>query len=181
MALSTEDILAKAKTMAKEPDDNFLDLAKTLRQLHDRDTSKFTEVWQQSDLERRKAYYLVDIDRAYGPLPIPRARMKKIGWTKLASMAKQVNADNWQELLELAEKTPTKQLEKIMKGEKAVENAHCVLMYFTPKQYKVLEAELLANGGERSGRGILRKEEALINALNAKPKGDDAEPKPKAK
>jgi hypothetical protein len=44
-------------------------------------------------------------------------------------------------------------------------NSHCALMYFTPKQYQELEAALLVNGGARSGRGIVDKEKALINAL----------------
>jgi hypothetical protein len=167
MPVSTDEMFDKAKTLSKDPDDNFLDLARTLRQLHDRDVDKFTEVWQNSDLDRRKAYYLVDISRAYESLPIPRARLKKIGWTKLASMAKQVTADNWQEMLELAEKTATKQLEKIMRGQTPVTNAHCVMMYFSPKEYKVLEEALLKNGGERSGRGIINKEKALIKALKS--------------
>ena len=68
-------------------------------------------------------------------------------------------------LLQLAEENTTKQLEALMKGEKPVDNAHCVLMYFTPKQYKVLEEALVQNGGTRSGRGIVNKEEALLKAL----------------
>ena len=38
-------------------------------------------------------------------------------------------------------------------------------MYFSPKQYAELKEVLLLNGAEPSGRGIVGKEEALINAL----------------
>lgn len=70
-------------------------------------------------------------------------------------------------MLTLAELTPTKLLEKQLKGEKPLNNAHCVLMYFTPKQYKELEEALLSHGATQSGskRGIQNKENALIAAL----------------
>jgi hypothetical protein len=37
-------------------------------------------------------------------------------------------------------------------------------MNFSPKQYAELKEALLQNGAERSGRGIVGKEEALVNA-----------------
>ena len=43
--------------------------------------------------------------------------------------------------------------------------AHCVVMYFTPKQYAEFKQALLKNGAKPSGRGIVDKEKALINAL----------------
>ena len=54
-----------------------------------------------------------------------------------------------------------------MRGEKPLGNAHCVLMYFSPKDYAELEEALLSHGGTRSGRGILNKEKALINVVRA--------------
>ena len=165
MALSNEDLFDKALVLSKDVEDNFLDLAKTLRQLLDRDPEAFREVWTKTNLGRRKAYYLVEVSRTYDPLSVSRARLKKIGWTKLQLIGKNVTQDNLAELLDLAEQHTAKELEALMRGEKPVSNAHCVLMYFSPKQYEVLEAVLLKNGGERSGRGILNKEEALINAL----------------
>lgn len=165
MATSTLDLFDKARTLSKDVDDNFLDLARTLKQLQERDLGLFTDLWRQTDLGRRKAYYLVEIARTYDHLPIPRSRLKKLGWTKLQLIAKSVTADNWQELLDTAEHYPTKQLEKIVKGHKPVDNAHCVLMYFTPKDYAKLEHVLIKNGGEKSGRGILHKEEALMKIV----------------
>jgi hypothetical protein len=70
-----------------------------------------------------------------------------------------------EELLQLAESTNAKDLERHMRGEKPLGNAHCVLMYFSPKEYKELEEALIRNGGTRSGRGILKKEGALMTIV----------------
>lgn len=52
-----------------------------------------------------------------------------------------------------------------MRGEKPLGNAHCVLLYFSPKDYAELEDALVKHGGVRSGRGIQNKEEALIRLV----------------
>ena len=174
MALNVDELYGKAVDLSKDFDDNFLDLAKTLRQLLDRDPEKFRDVYTKSNLNRRKAYYLVEVSRAYDNLPVSRARLKKIGWTKLQIIGKHISKDNAMEMLDLAEQHTTKELESLMRGEKPSDNAHCVLMYFSPKQYEVLERVLLKNGGTRSGRGINDKEEALITALKKLEKTEHA-------
>jgi hypothetical protein len=173
MAQSTEDIYGRAKELTKNVEDNFLDLARTLRQLKNRDPALFTDLWKKTNLGRRKAYYMIEIDETYGQLPIPRSRLKKLGWTKLQIIRKHVNADNWEELFANAESMATKQLEKLMKGEQPVSNAHCVLMYMTPTQYNLFEETLLENGAARSGRGLLHKEDALTRVLKKAKKSKD--------
>ena len=165
MALSNKDLYEKALDLSKDFDDNFLDLAKALRQLLDRDPEKFRDVWMTSNIGRRKAYYLIEVSRVFDPLPAPKSRLKKIGWTKLQIIGKHVTKDNVAAMLDLAEQHTAKELESLMRGEKLSNTAHCVLMYFSPKQYELLERVLLKNGGQRSGRGILDKEAALITAL----------------
>jgi hypothetical protein len=168
MPLSTEDIYEKALTMSSNVEDNFLELGRRLRQLQDRDPELFQKVVEKSDLGLRKAYYLVEVSKTFDPLPISRARLRKLGWTKLQIIGKHVTKDNVEELVELAESLPAKQLERQMRGETPVKNAHCVLMYFSPKQYAELEQALLKNGATRStgkGRGLQNKEEALINVI----------------
>ncbi len=68
-----------------------------------------------------------------------------------------------------------------MQGDNSLKNAHCVLMYFNPEQYAELEKALLKNGAERSGRGIVGKEEALINALRKATPGLESVQPPKGK
>jgi hypothetical protein len=60
-----------------------------------------------------------------------------------------------------------------MKGEQPVSNAHCVLMYLTPAQYKLFEERMLENGAQRSGRGLLHKEDALTRILKSAKKATD--------
>ena len=166
MVKSNDELYGQAKELSTNVDDNFLELGKALRQLQDRDPEMFRQLYESnSDLGRRKAYYLVAVSRTFDPLPISRLRLKKIGWTKLEILSHHITKDNAQELLQLAEESTAKQLGTLMKGEKPINNARCVLMYFTPKEYKVLEEALVNNGGQRSGRGFLNKEKALIAAL----------------
>ena len=180
MTISIEELYDKALALSSDVEDTFLDLGQSLRQLLDRDPDLFQQIVKKGRLGRRKAYYLVEVSRKFAPLPIGPARLKKIGWTKLQIIGRHVTKDNVEELVSLAEQLKTKQLERIMQGDDPLGNAHCVLMYFSPKQYAELEVALLKNGAERSGRGIVGKEEALINALRkAAPGLEKVQPKGK--
>jgi hypothetical protein len=181
MALKTEEIYDKALALSANVEDNFLDLGRSLRQLLDRDPDLFQQVVSKSkDLGRRKAYYLVEVSRIFDPLPVSRARLKKVGWTKLQVIGKHVTPDNLDELLTLAENTNSKVLERQMRGEKPLGNAHCVLMYFSPKDYSELEQALIENGAVRGpkSRGLQGKEQALIQVVrNARTgKSDEVTP-----
>jgi len=168
MPLSVEEIYEKALDMSKNVEDNFLELGRQLRQLQDRDPELFQKIIDKSDLGRRKAYYLVEVSKTFDPLPISRARLRKLGWTKCQIIGKYATKDNVEQLVELAENLPSKQLERQMRGETPMKNTHCVLMYFSPAQYKELEAALLANGAKRNpkgSRGLQGKEEALMKAI----------------
>jgi hypothetical protein len=165
MTISIEELYDRALALSSDVEDKFLDLGRALRQLLDRDPALFQQVVKKRGLGRRKAYYLVEVSRKFEPLPISRARLKKIGWTKLQIIGQHVTKDNVEELVSLAEQLKTKQLERKMQGDEPISNAHCVLMYFSPKQYAEFEEALLKNGAEQSGRGIVGKEAALINAV----------------
>ena len=167
MALKTEDLFDKAMALSKNVDDTFLELGRTLRHLQDREPQLFQEIVAKSDLGRRKAYYLVDVSRVFDPLQVSRARLKKVGWTKLAMIAKQVTQDNIDELLDLAEQNNAKELERMMRGEKPLGSSHCVLMYFSPKQYEELEEALVHHGARKAGRGrgLVEKENALLKMI----------------
>src|SRR5271166_845755 len=122
MPLSTEEIYEKALSMAKNVEDNFLDLGRQLRQLQDREPELFQKIVEQSDLGRRKAYYLVEVSKTFDPLPISRARLRKLGWTKCQIIGNYVTKDNVEEMVGLAESLPAKQLERQMRGETPVKN-----------------------------------------------------------
>jgi hypothetical protein len=180
MTMSIEELYDRALALSSDVDDTFLELGRSLRQLLDRDPDLFQQIVKKGRLGRRKAYYLVEVSRKFEPLPISRARLKKVGWTKLQIIGRHVTKDNVEELVNLAEQLRTKQLERKMQGEEPDSNAHCVLMYFSPKQYAEFEEALLKNGAETSGRGIVGKEQALIKALRkAVPGPEDLQPKGK--
>jgi len=167
--LSTDEIYAKAMKMAKNVEDNFLDLGRYLRQLQNRDPEKFQEIIQKTDLKRRKAYYLVEVSKTFDPLPVFRARLKKLGWTKCQIIGKHVTKDNVEELVTLAENMPVKLLEKHMRGENPVPGSHCVLMYFSPEPYEDFEEALIAHGAKPNPpgakEGLRGKEAALMRII----------------
>jgi len=125
----------------------------------------------KTDVGRRKAYYLVKVSKTFDPLPVPRSRLKKIGWTKLQLIGKHVEPSNLEEMLSLAENNNAKEIQRHLRGEKTLGgNAHCVLMYFTPKQYADFEEVMLKHGAQRStgsaGRtGLSNKEEAMLKVI----------------
>ena len=172
VALSDTELYARAKDLAKDFDDNFLELGKTLAQLT---SDSFRKMYQSTNLGRRKAYYLVEIWDKFHGLPVPKAKLKEVGWTKLTLLAKHVTKENAAELLDVALGLSNKQLGAYLAGKKVEDNARCVLMYFSPKQYAVLEKTILANGGEKNGRGLTNKEEALIKALRKTAKAAEAD------
>jgi hypothetical protein len=137
--ISVQELYDKALALSANVEDNFLELGRNLRQLLDRDSDLFQQVVNKGDLGRRNAYYIVEVSRIFDPLPIPRARLRKIGWTKLQLIGKHVTPSNLEDLLSLAESTSSKELERQMRGEKPPGNAHCVLMYFSPKDYTEVE------------------------------------------
>jgi hypothetical protein len=165
MTMSNEALHAKALDLATNDPDNFWDLGRALRRLLDREPDLFQKFLDNTDVGSRKAYYLVEINRAFEPLQVPRARLLRLGWTKLQLIAAKVKQDTVEEWLKLAEGMPTKQLERKMKGKTPIKNAACVLMYFSPKEYKELGEALKRYGGTPTERGIQNREEALIRMV----------------
>jgi hypothetical protein len=179
MTAITDALYDKALELSDNVPANFLELGEALAQLYDLDPELFRQLAAKSNMGLRKAYDLVEVSRTLEPLTIPRDQLRKIGWPKLPLIAKHVTPNTLDALLQLAEDTTAKDLERHMRGEKPLGNAHCVLKYFSPKQYAELEETLLKNGGERSGRGIVGEEEALIDALRKAVPGLEKEPKGK--
>lgn len=165
MIENVPDLYEKAMSLSSTVDENFLELARTLRELQDTDLDEFKRAIANSGLGQRKAYYLVTIDRVFSKIPVPKARLKKIGWTKLNVLAKHINKKNYAELLKHAESHTAKDLERIIKGEEPMENSRAVLAYFSADDYAELEQAMVLFNGQRAGRGIVNKEEAIMNMV----------------
>jgi hypothetical protein len=136
MALCNDGLYNQALSMSHDIENTFLDLGKILRHLLDHEPELFHKIAGQPKIGRRRAYNLVQINRVFDQPQVSRARLKKLGWTRLSQIAKQMNQDNIEELLSLAEKESTKQLETQTGGAAPINNANCVLKYFSPKDYR---------------------------------------------
>jgi hypothetical protein len=167
MTVDTEDLVISVKDLSGNVDETFLELGRALRELHEREPQQFSDIVTKSGLGRRKAYYLVDISRAFDPLEVSRAKLKEVGWTKLAMIAKRVTQENFEKLLNLAERNNVKELDRLARGYKPLGDSHCVMMYFSPTQYEVLEQALVRHGAKkaRGGRGLADKEDALLKIV----------------
>jgi hypothetical protein len=64
-------------------------------------------------------------------------------------------------------RTARKQLERHTRDEKFLGNAHCILKYFSPKNYAEVDDARAKHGAARSGRGIENKGTALVRMVTA--------------
>ena len=154
MTEGTDALYEKALELSANVPDNFLELGRALSQLYDRDPDLFRQLAAKSNMGLRNAYDLVEVSRTFEPLAIPRDQLRKIGWPRLQLIAKHVTLDTLDALLQLAEDTTAKDLERHMRGKKPLGNAHCVLRYFSPKQYTQLEGVLVPYCGAPGGGEI---------------------------
>jgi len=155
MTAITDALYDKALELSANVPDNFMVLGEALAQLYDLDPELFRQLAAKSNMGLRKAYSLIEVSRTFEPLAIPRDQLRKIGWPKLQLIAKHVTPNTLDALLQLAEDMTAKDLERHMRREKPLGNAHCVLRYFSPKQYKQLEGALVPYGAAPS-RGAIK-------------------------
>ena len=121
---------------------------------------------EQSGIGRRKAYYLLDLGKRLVDLGLPDNRLQKIGWTKLQVVGKHLTRRNAETLLGWAEECNAPQLAARVRGE-APSKSRCVLLYFSPAQYRQFERAILTSGGKRSGRGLVGTEAAIMRMVRS--------------
>lgn len=164
-----EEMTEEVVELAKQGDAKFLQIARILRELSDTlaaspgpDKMKpFEDCLKKARIGRRRAFYLIEIDRVYGQMPVPRKRLAAIGWTKLGLMAKYVEPDHANEWLKLAETSTAEQLRAFLVGKDLP--SHTLTFKLSNQQYSIIAGTLLANGGYlTSGAGIANKEAALV-------------------
>jgi hypothetical protein len=160
-----EGVLHKALALSARSHDSFYALADHLAQLQRHDPDLWRRFLTESDMGRRKAYYLVKVWQQFVGLNLPSKRLEQIGWTKLQIIGRYINGRNAKRLLKLAEQCTAAELEARVRGVEAAQKKRCVMMYFTPEQYQQFEKALLLHGATRSGRGLRDKEEATISLV----------------
>ena len=160
------EIKKRALELASRPEENFLELAKYLRMLNDFDHDQFRQVYEKSRLGRRKAYYLLEIRKQFEGLKLPKSRLNSIGWTKVQIIGKHLTRKSADKLLRFAEKNTVHNVKLLMQGKKPKPKTHCVLMYFSPRQYRVFEDAIAQHRAGRKGRGIVSKEQTLVELIS---------------
>jgi hypothetical protein len=120
----------------------------------------------------RQLYYLRDVGEFSGNLDIPNRELAKVGWTKLAILAKYCEPGAEERGFELALMHSAERLPSTLKGTSPPrQKSHSILLRLTDAQYKLLSRTLLRFGAKPAarGKGIANKEIALIRALRAVP------------
>jgi hypothetical protein len=155
----------QAISLSSSVDENFLELGQTLMELQDADLEKFRMFVRNSNMKERKIYYLVTIARTFRNIPVDEKRLRRIGWTKLNILTRYIDKKNYQKLLKMAEEYTAKDLELVLQGKKPMEGSRAVLCYFDPKDYALLEKAMLMFNGQKYGKGIVNKEEAIMKMV----------------
>ena len=166
-----EKLLRKAVELSAQPDDTFPGLARALAAIYAQDKALLGRYIAESGIGRRKAYYLLDLGKRLADLGVPDKRFQKIGWTKLQIIGKKLTPRNAETLLAWAEECNAPQLAARVRGE-APSKTHCVLLYFSPAQYRQFERAILTSGGKRSGRGLVGKEAAITRMVRLINRGE---------
>jgi hypothetical protein len=166
MTETSDDTLVEVMHMINEEEKRFLDLAALLRRLKVDQPEAFLNVVNLPKLGRRKAYYLVAIDEAFGGLPHLRPRLLAIGWTKLADIASLATAESLEALLQLAENHTVHELKLLLKGIAVKPGGRAVLLYLGADEFQLVRQALRRYGAKDGPKGLMNKEAALVAALS---------------
>jgi hypothetical protein len=158
-------LFMKTLTLIAKLEGEFLELASLLRQVKQTSFKDFKNLYSIPELGRRKAYYLVSIDTAFGDKNVSPERLKKIGWTKLAALAPHITDENLEDALLCAELNTVKNIEAVVRGLEPIVGGRSVLLIFTAEQFAAFSAAILAHGAVKNGQGFIGKEAALVAAL----------------
>lgn len=165
--MSPKNMKSTAEWTASFMGDSFLRIARYFRQIQDEDPDQFAIVAKLLGVSTRRAYDLARIDRVFRSHGADENRLSAIGWSKLRLIANRVDKNNLESLLDLAETHSVFELTRLMRDEPLVDGVRYVVLYFEPVQYKVFAEAVLANGGAKSGKGLVGKEAAVIQLIKA--------------
>ena len=145
-----------------------IDLAKALWEADQEEPGSLQAIVNKTDLGRRRAFYLKQIWARFADLDIDRSLLVDLGWKKLSLVAKWSKPGKERRGLKLAQDYTSRELEMILRGGTAeMAEAHSVLLWLDPPQYKVFADVLLKFGATYAGKSkaLVGREEALTQAL----------------
>jgi len=159
----TEKLTAEAMTLAGDVDASFIRLGQILRQLQDKDEAAYLATVRYCCLPTLVATDLVRIDRAFAALPVPAARLKRIGWIKLAALAPYVSKENYPALLKQAEMHDEAALGPILRGAAPADLHVSVTFRLREDERTMLNTVLLSFGAVETEGGVANQEAALMD------------------
>jgi len=162
MGANTEDLIQQVQQLSPKFDEAFLQLGRVLARLQSEEPHAFKGAVQAANLGSRKTYYLLDIERAFRDLDVTDEQLMEVGWTKLGMLAKKVNPQNVDQLLERAAELTSRQLAELLRGEEPTGDTRTVMLTFNEADYDRIEPVLRHFGAQRSGRGLVDKEKAIV-------------------
>jgi hypothetical protein len=164
IGMKAQDKFNRILFLSAKVNENFPELGMELAELQDMDPAKFKQAILSSDLGYRKALYLVQIANVFGLLAVDRERLIEVGWTKLQMIASYVDSDNVDQFLTLARNNTVHRLRRLLANKPIDGETRCVVLYFSPGQYKLFLQSLQAQGYNPKISDLSR-EEALIKLL----------------
>lgn len=144
---------------------DFLKVARELRHLQETDPSAFFARAKELGFNRRKAYYLVQIDREFSNLGADPALLKKVGWTKLGILASHVTRDNWKDLLTRALSVNVPELQALLTETLGPPKSHHLTLRMTDQQKAVFDEALRAFAPAGNAKAPVDKAAVLAAAL----------------
>ncbi len=173
--MKLKDAVSELRRVIGNDPDDFLEIGRFLRVLRDDmqaargadGTIDFETCLDKVGLARRRAAYWVEIDRVYGGLRVPAARLREIGWTKLGIIAKHIEPGRMEELLNLAEELNVAQLKARLDDREPP--TRILAFHLTEEQYNAVAEALVSHGATRTGAdgSLGDKEEALYRICKA--------------
>jgi hypothetical protein len=136
-----------------------------LAALYDEDPAEFRSIIDKGEMKRRRAYYLLRVGQLLKTGTFTKSDAERIGWTKVQIIADKITGKNVAKLVRLALDNSAQELKRIMREDDQKPAPHCVLMYFSPQQYVQFKRAMILHGATSTGRGLARKEEAIMRLI----------------
>lgn len=134
--------------------------------LKQRDRDSYKKVLSEAGMSRRKAYYLVGVSERLAGIGLSENHLRRIGWWKLAIVARHLTKRNAKRLIALAARHRAKDLPGAIAGKARLGNRHRVLLLFSAAQYRQFASALMRHGASAGGRGLVNKEQAIMSMIS---------------
>ncbi|WP_429910800.1 hypothetical protein [Glycocaulis sp.] len=151
--------------MAEFTGDVMMTLSRHLNELREEAPDCRRAVISFLGLDPETAEQIAAVTRPFRALPIDDATLGRIGWARLRLISPRVDAENWRDLVKVAQACSLEGLRALLQQGVTGRDRRTVLMTFSAEQYAVFESVLLAHGAECEAGALSGREAALLAAL----------------